>query len=344
MSSISISVFPEFVDKINILGLTHMFKITQDEIINIETGSRIIFKGIKTGSNIQTASLKSIANLNIVCIDEAEELPSEEIFDKIDLSARSKTRPNKVILIFNPTTKASWLYDRFFQKEGVTPGTCVVNTDTNYIHTTYQDNLKHLPTDFVKQIDKIKETNPDKFNHVILGAFLEKAEGVIYTNWKLDKFNNDLDYGYGMDFGFSIDPTSLIKVAIDKHNKIIYVDEVFNEVGKTTTEIYNLMNTGNKQVIADNAEGRLIEELKRMGINIKPCVKGAGSIGAGIKLIQDYQLVVTPSSTNIVKELNNYTWSDKKSDTPVDMYNHTLDSIRYYVSHILKAPSGVYHM
>jgi phage terminase large subunit len=115
MTSVGISVFPEFIDKIETLGLQDLFEITSNEIINKETGSKIIFKGIKTGSSIQTANLKSIANLNIVVIDEAEEIPDEETFDKIDLSARRKDKFNKIILIFNPTTKAHWIYERFLR-------------------------------------------------------------------------------------------------------------------------------------------------------------------------------------------------------------------------------------
>ena len=341
MTSVGISVFPEFIDKIETLGLTELFEITNSEIINKQTGSKIIFKGIKTGSSIQTANLKSIANLNIVVIDEAEELPSEEVFDKIDLSARRKDKFNKIILIFNPTSKAHWLYERFYESQGVEPGTSTQTEDTNYIHTTYLDNYKHLSDSVIKQIEKIRDTNTIKYNHIILGAFLDVAEGVIFNNWKIGDFNEDLDYGYGMDFGFSNDPTTLVKVAIDEKRKLIYLDEKLYLPNLTTDEIFNKIysEVDNKQIIGDNSEGRLIEELKRKQINIKPCEKGAGSVGEGIKLLQDYEMIVTPTSKNLIKELNNYIWSDKKSNQPVDMYNHIIDAIRYYVQHITKHPN-----
>jgi phage terminase large subunit len=311
-----------------------------NEIINIQTGSRIIFKGIKTGSSQQTANLKSIANLNIIVIDEAEEIPSEEIFDKIDLSARRNDKANKVILVFNPMSKAHWIYERFFEKSGVQPGNCFSSEDTNYIHTTYLDNKKHLSPSIIKQIEKIKDTNIDKYNHIILGAFLDVAEGVIFNNWSIGEFI-DIDYLYGMDFGFKDDPTTLIKVGIDKKNEKIYLEEVLYTKGKIGTEIYNMTHdiVDNKEIIGDQAEGRLIEELKRKGLNIKECTKGAGSIKEGIKLMQEYELVVSPSSTNLIKELNNYVWSDRRSESPVDMYNHCIDAIRYAVSHRLKRPS-----
>jgi phage terminase large subunit len=341
MTSVSISVFPEFLDKIETLGLQDLFEITNSEIINKQTGSKIIFKGIKTGSSIQTANLKSIANLNIVVIDEAEEIPTEEVFDKIDLSARRKDKFNKIILIFNPTSKAHWLYERFYESQGVLPGVTTQTDDTNYIHTTYLNNYKHLSDSIIKQIEKIRDTNLNKYNHIILGAFLDVAEGVILSNWEYGEFNNDLEYGYGMDFGYNTDPTTLCKVAIDKKNMVIYLDEILYLPGLTTPEIYSIIKDeiSNKLIVADNAEGRLIEELKRSGANIKACTKGAGSVAEGVKLLQDYKLVITKTSNNLSKELNNYIWHDKRSNTPIDFYNHLIDAIRYYVSDKTKNPT-----
>lgn len=338
MTSAAISIIPEFVDKINILGLQDLFEINKTEIICKESGSKIFFRGIKTGGSIQTANLKSISNVNLWVCDEAEEIPSEDLFDKIDLSIRTKHKFNKVMLIFNPTTKASWIYERFFESKGVLGGENIVVGDTTYIYTSYLDNLKHLEESFVKQLEKIKRTNPKKYEHVVLGGWLDVAEGVIFDNFIIGEFNNDLQIGYGLDFGYSVDPTALVKVAIDENNKKIYLDEILYKPGLTTSEIYNSIKNEvlNKEIIADNAEGRLIEELKRLGLNILACKKGAGSVGEGIKLMQDYQLVITPSSTNILKELNNYIWSNKKSNQPIDLYNHAIDAIRYRVSHLKK--------
>lgn len=342
MTSINISVYPEFLEKIELLNIGHLFEIKKNEIINNSTGSKIIFKGIKTGSSIQTANLKSIAGLNIVCIDEAEEIPDEDIFDKIDLSARRNDKDNKIILIFNPTTKVHWIYNRFFSDAGIEPGTCISTDDTNYIHSTYLDNMKYLSVSILKQIEKIKTNNPDKYKHIIMGAFLDVAEGVIFTNWEMGEFNNDLEYGFGEDFGYSPDPDTLIKIAIDRKNKIIYLDECIysNKLGIEELKKLVKFYVNNKLVVADNSSNRLINELKRENINIIPCKKGGGSIEEGIKLLCDYKLIVTPSSKNIIKELNNYIWSNKKSGTPKDVYNHAIDAIRYYVSYILKTSDG----
>ena len=341
MTSVAISIFPEFKDKIETLGLDDIFDITKNEIINKQTGSKIIFKGIKTGSGNQTANLKSIANVDTLVIDESEEIPDEETFDKIDLSVRSNGHFNKIIILFNPTTKASWIYNRFYESRGIKEGTNLITEDVTYIHTTYEDIEDKLPDSFLKQIRRMKTDNPKKYAHIILGGFLDKAEGVIFDNWMIGEFTNELDYGFGMDFGFSNDPTTLTKIAIDNKNKLIYLDELIYKEGLTTTDIFTISSNyvGKNKIIADNAEPRLIEELKRKGLNIEPCVKGAGSIAEGIMMLQDYKLVITSSSTNIIKELNNYVWSDKKSGVAIDMYNHSLDGVRYYVSHRLKKPN-----
>jgi len=341
LTSATISIIPEFLEKIKLLGLEDYFSITQDTITNLLTGSSIIFKGIRTSNGDQTANLKSLQGVTVWVMDEAEELMDEDIFDKINLSIRSILRPNKVILILNPCTKTHWIYKRFFERYSVPQGYNGVMEDTTFIHTSYLDNTKNLSSSFISEVEYTKLHNLLKFNHIIMGGWLDTAEGVIFTNWEYGEFNTDLEYGFGLDFGFKSDPTTLVRVAIDKKKQIIHLSEELYQPGLTTSEIYDAIasTVGSKEIIGDNSEPRLIEELKRKGINIKPCVKGAGSIGEGIKILQDYKLVVTPTSHNIAKELNNYCWSDRKSDTPIDMYNHGIDALRYRVSHALKNPT-----
>ena len=175
MTSVAISIFPEFIDKIQTLELDGLFEITKSEIINKSTGSKIIFKGIKAGSSQQTANLKSIASIDTLVIDEAEELNDEETFDKIDLSVRSNRHFNKIILMFNPTSKASWLYQRFYESRSIKEGTNLITDDITYIHTTYEDIEDKLPESFLKQVKRMKLDNPQKYKHIILGGFLDKA-------------------------------------------------------------------------------------------------------------------------------------------------------------------------
>lgn len=344
LTSANISIMPEIIEKIDLFGFSDKFSITKDSIICKLTGSSIIFKGIKTSTGDNSAALKSLQGITTFILEEAEELTEEAIFDKIDYSVRTKGMQNRVILVMNPATKANWIYKRYYENTGVVPGSNISKNGTTYISTTYLDNLDNLDKSFLDSVERMKKDNPKKYNHIMLGGWMDTAEGVIFSNWEIGEFNDDLEYGYGCDWGFSNDPSTLTKVAIDKKNKIIYLDEKLYKAGLTTTELYNIMKPecDNKEIIADNSEPRLIDELYSMGLNIDVCVKGAGSVAEGITLMQDYKLIITPGSINIVKELNNYVWSNRKAGMPVDMYNHAIDGIRYYVSHILKEGNGEY--
>jgi len=342
MTSAHLSIIPEFQEKIDLLKLNGCFNINRGEIVNTISNSDIIFKGLKTSSGDQTAALKSLQGVTTWILDEAEELVDEVVFDKINLSIRQKGVQNRVILILNPSTKEHWIYKRFFEDAGVKEGFTGVKNNTTYIHSTYLDNIDNLDESFLNEIDRIKRTNPTKYHHVINGAWLDKAEGVVFTNWSYGKFNPDnLQSSFGQDFGFSIDPTTLIEVAIDKTKRKIYVKECLYKPKLTTTGIaqINLAYANRNLIIADSAEPRLITELKSKGCNIKGTEKGPGSISAGIALMQDYEIIVEPNSVNIAKEMNNYVYADKGSKLYVDNFNHAIDAIRYNVFYHLANPN-----
>jgi phage terminase large subunit len=344
LTSAHVSIIPEFIDKIETANLDADFYITKDEIVNIKTGSKILFKGIKTSSGTQTANLKSLAGVTTWVLDEAEELNDEDTFDKIDFSIRAKYIQNRVILILNPATKEHFIYNRFFESKGVEEGSNITKKDTTYIHTTYLDNYENLSESFVSQVEQMKLTNPKKFEHVILGGWLDKAEGVVFDNWKFGSFNPDeLQTSFGQDYGFSIDPTTLVEVAIDKGKKIIYVKQHLYKNKLTTSEIaeININVCGKKLIIGDSAEPRLIDELSRLGCNIIPAIKGPGSINLGVELIKDYLLIVDFNSKDIAKELNNYVYVDKGSKLYIDSYNHIIDAVRYNVSYFLGGSYGI---
>jgi len=338
--SAHISIIPEFIEKIELLGMANDFAVTKDEILNIKTGSKIIFKGIKTSSGTQTANLKSLQGVTTFVLDEAEELTDEDVFDKIDLSIRHKTKQNRVILILNPTTKESWIYQRFFESKGIEAGSNIIKGDTTYIHTTYFDNIHNLSESFLSQINTIKERRPDRYKHQILGGWLDKAEGVIFTNWTIGKFKDVGSVVYGQDFGFSADPTTLVATSIDSVNKVIYLKLHLYQTGLTTSDIYRLNKSiaNDCLIVADSAEPRLINELRDKGLNIMEAIKGQGSVTYGISLLQDYDLIVDEDSIDLIKELNNYSWLERKSKTPIDKHNHALDAIRYAVGYQLDNP------
>lgn len=343
MSSASTSIIPEFIEKIELYGIAQHFRITKDEILNMSTGSSIIFKGIKTSAGNQTAALKSLQGITTFVLDEAEELINEDDFDKIDQSVRAKNKPNRIILILNPTTKEHWIYQRFYAAKAVNGGWNGWKDNVTYIHTTFKDNMDHLSESFLLQIDEIRRRRPDKYNHQIMGGWLDKADGVVFTRWEVGPFNEYAQSIYGQDFGFSVDPTVLLKVAIDKDRKKMWLKTMYCKAGLSTKEIgeMNRRYAGDELIICDSAEPRLIQELK-IYCNIKPTIKKKGSILTGIAMIQDYDLIIDPDSLELIKELNNYVWHSR-NERPIDQWNHHMDSLRYAAQYFLaNANKGSY--
>jgi len=346
MTSAALSIIPEFQEKIDICNYSRYFEVNRADIKNLRTSSEIIFRGLKASSGDQTANLKSLQGVTTWVMDEAEELTDENTFDKINLSIRQKGIQNRVILILNPNTKEHWIYKRFYERAGVKEGFSGIKDNVTYIHTTYKDNIKHLAESFIDEIELIKKTNLKKYKHIILGGWLEKAEGVVLTNWEYGAFNpNRLQTSFGQDFGFSLDPTTLIEVAIDKKKKLIYCKEHLYKTKLTTSEIafINLAVCKKGLIIADSAEPRLIQELASKGCNIIGAEKGAGSVSLGIALLQDYKLIV--EGVNLGKELNNYIFKDKGTKLFVDAFNHLIDPLRYVVTYHLGSPNkGDYYL
>tara|TARA_R110002020_G_scaffold424388_2_gene633580 strand:- start:13127 stop:14209 length:1083 start_codon:yes stop_codon:yes gene_type:complete len=341
MTSAHLSIIPEFLEKIGLLGFEDVFSINKSEVLNISNQSDILFRGIKTSAGNQTASLKSLQGISCWVLDEAEELIDEDIFDTIDLSIREKDIQNRIILILNPVTKEHWIYDRFFANKGIEAGFNGVKDNVCYIHSTYRDNKENLSQSFLERIATIKHTNFKQYQHKIMGGWLDKAEGVVFEHWRIGEFNPDgLQTSCGMDFGFSVDPDSLTEVAIDKKKRKIYMKEHIYKNGLKSQELAKIIieRVGNMLIIADSSEPRLIADLKHLGVNIKPVKKG--TIESGITRMQDFELIITPESTNIAKELNNYIFSDKASKLYVDAYNHAIDGVRYNVIYHLDNPNA----
>ena len=341
LTSAYISIIPEFIDKLEQFGSIADFHITKDEILNKKTGSKIIFRGIKTSSGDQTANLKSLQGITTWVVDEAEELVDEQKFDTIDLSVRQQGKPNRIILILNPTTKEHFIYRRFFEDRGVQEGSNITKENTTYIHTTYQDNIDNLSKSYIEQIEQMKIRRPEKYKQQMLGSWLNKAEGVIFNNWSVGEFKHIGTSVWGQDYGFAADPSTLVEVNIDSTNKRIYLKECFYLQRLTTSQIaqLNLKHAREGLIIGDSAEPRLLSEIKAKGCNVRPSIKGQGSVTYGISLLQDYDIIVSPDSTNLIKELNNYRWLERKSNTPIDKYNHLIDAVRYAVGFQLQNPN-----
>ena len=344
MTSAGMSIIPEFVEKLELMGVVDNFEINKYEIVNKSTKSSIYFSGIKTASGDQTAKLKSISGVNTFVLDEAEELSDEESFDKIDYSIRSKDARNRCLLILNPTTKEHWIYQRFFQNRGIPDGFNGSKDGVTYIHTTYLDNKDHLSESFVRQVEDMKIRRPQKYQHQILGGWLQKAEGVVFTDWQVGKFNEDVPLrAFGLDFGFARDESVLVEVSIDKLSKNIWIKEHFYKKGLVTSNIFELCQryAGKELIVCDNSEPRLLSEVKSRGLNVTPTIKKKGSILAGIALMQDYNIHL--DGENLVREFNNYVW-DLKGVKPRDAWNHGVDAARYCIDYLLNRtnPKGMY--
>lgn len=348
MKAADISVIPELTSKLPSLGLENEFATTKNDVVHEANNNRVLFRGIKTSSGDQTANLKSIEGLDTWIVDEAEELVDEATFDTIDFSVRQKGTHNKVILILNPPTKEHWIYKRFFAGAGVPEGFNGRKGDVRYIHTTYLDNLENLDHSFIRKAEELKIKNPVKWGRVFGGKWQSKAEGVIFPDWEYGNFPTQLPAIYGQDYGFSNDPTTLVKMAVDTSALKVYVEELLYKPELSTKAIYdvNLAHAGNTGlIVGDSAEPRLLKELRQMGLNIKPAEKGPDSVRAGIKALQDYTIVVCGESPNLVLELDHYRWNDKRSGTPEDKNNHLIDAIRYAFRQLVGKPNrGKYYV
>jgi len=338
LSSANISVIPEFREKLDLLGVADEFDISNSYISHKATKSSVIFSGIKTSSGNQTAKLKSITGLNVFIVDEAEEFTDEKDFNTIDESIRMPDIPNIVILVMNPQSVEHWIWKRWFEKSHkmeVINGVQVPISNSpfiTHIHTTYLDNKQNLSQDYIDKIDNLQKENKEAYEHRFLGKWLDKKQGVIYPNWVEGEFDSSLPFAYGLDFGFYPDPLALIKVAVDRGAKKIYVHEVIYEQNLSydmvLSKVIHLVET-NDMIVADTSEPRLIQAMQSQGIYVIKTEKYAGSVVDGIRLINDFQLVVTPESYNMKYELRNYIWNDKKASIPLDMDNHGADALRY---------------
>lgn len=328
------STFPEVESKIKLLNYESFFDINQNRIDGKHNGSKIIFKGFKAGSLNQTANLKSLTDFSCLIIEEAEEIPDYDTYEKVALSIRGngidEEEPNIKILILNPTTKEHWIYSNFFIDKGVEAGFNGVKDNVCYIHTSYLDCLEFVPKDILRSFEQMKINKPSRYNHIVLGGWLDKAEGVVFENFKYGDIDDSLPFIYGMDFGYVTDPTTLTKVSTtDKH---IYCEELLYKKGMSTTDIIDALESlvsKRDLIVADNAEPRLISEIRVAGFNIQPCIKGKDSIKNGLARMTTKEIIISENSTNIYREFSNYVWNDKGSNKPIDDFNHSIDGIRY---------------
>ena len=341
MVSAHISIIPEFMEKIELDGTSKYFKTTKTDVLNKRTGSRIMFRGIKTSSGNQTAKLKSIHGITVFVCDEAEEWTNEVDFEKIVLSIRQVGIDNFVIIIMNPTDSNHFIYKKYIEKthkiveiDGVQ---VQISTHPNvlHIHTTYFDNLENLSPEFLKEVEDMKVSNPEKYAHVVIGRWADVAEGAVFKKWGIVKEFPQWakKVAIGQDFGYTTDVSAAVKCGIV--DNALYVDELCYQSGMLTNALADKVRPYGLKVFAESADPRLVDEIKLRGVNIYGVDKSGPSIKAGIDKILSMDLYVTERSYNLMKELRTYVWDKDKDgnyiNEPVDKDNHLMDAIRYYV-------------
>lgn len=352
MTSASKSIIPEVEDKIERDGTQDYFKVTKNLIINKYTGSELMFMGILTSSGNQTAKLKSIQGVSVFVCDEAEEWRSEEDYDKMVLSIRTKGVQNMVIVVMNPASTSHFVYQKYIKdthRVEVIDGVPVqISTHPNvlHIHTTYLDNLEYLSREFVQEIESIKANNPDKYQRIVIGKWSDMNEGAIFKKYSVvDSIPHFVQKcGLGLDFGYTNDPTAGVFCGV--HGNTLYLDEVCYSTHMGSGDIIKtLRQYSSFDITADSADPRLIDEIRAGGLRITPVVKGAGSIIAGINKMLEMDICITARSKNLKYELDNHCWAKDKdgqyTNEPIDADNHLIDAARYYVLRNILGWGGV---
>jgi phage terminase large subunit len=337
--SIKSSIYRDILDLIEDWGLQGFIRIEGDEIINKINGNMIITHAMKLQDGTMTAKGKGLSKVTHLLIDEAMELPDEEEFIKLNDSFRTKGVDRKVLILFNPGTKRHWIHKRWFIDGKPNPKWSL---DHCYIHTTYHDNIPNLDPKKMQEWERMKDQDIEYYNHHILGLWQEGIVGRIFQDWEvgIPQPEEVSDTIYSLDFGFAQDPAALVE--IQKHNNKLWIKELIYEPGLTNQDISDRLHyldiPKGAEIIADSAEPKSIEELRRLGWNIKPAYKGPDSIQAGINLIKQHRVFMHPESSNLHDEYNLYCWKPN-TDKPIDQHNHLMDAIRYGLS---KPKSGGY--
>ena len=366
MNSTDHSISEALTERMEMLNCTDQFEFSSNTYTTKHNEGRIFITGQKTSSLNQTAKLKSLENFSMFITDEAEEIKTFEEWDKIRKSIRAKDIQCLNILVFNPPTREHWLYTEFFEDMNVQEGFTGIKDNILYIHTTYLDNINNIADHNLREYEKLKDSYDHyeglssleresiqhkikkewrKYKHVVLGGFLDVAEGVIYEDWEIGKFNDSLPFCYGLDFG-SNDPDAIVKVAVDQNEMKIYLHEVHFQNNTGTSQLMQIIHdkVGTTDlIIADAAQRRLIKDLYHgmhgpdgdfySGVNIRKVRKSKGHklnfVARRIKTVQSYTLIVTESSRNLQKALKNYCWHNSRAGVPNHDWSDLCDAFGY---------------
>lgn len=323
------SVFADVQATLSYFGILNMCKINMSAFrIELPNGAEFIFKGMDNPEKI-----KSIKGISDVVMEEASEFTLDD-YTQLTLRLRDKAHKQKQIyLMFNPVSKANWVYNAFFVKK---PKNTVV------YQTTYKDN-RFLDALTRENIEELANRNEAYYKIYALGEFatLDKLVFPKYTKALLNKDElRQITSYFGLDYGFINDPSAFMHVKIDDDHKRLYVVEEYVKKGLTNDKIaesITALGYAKEQIRADSAEKKSNQELRNLGISrVIDVKKGAGSVMQGIQYLLQYEWIVDERCVKTIEELENYTWKKDKAtneyiNEPVDSYNHCLDAIRYAI-------------
>lgn len=337
------SIFTDVVDCLSTWKLLPLCRVNKsNRTIHLPNGAVFLFKGMDDPEKI-----KSIKGLSDVVMEEASEFNQDD-FTQLTLRLREpKHKQRQLFCMFNPVSKLNWTYKQWFAP------TATVDTSRVAIHqSTYKDN-HFLDADNIRTIENLKQTNPAYYKIYSLGIFttLDKLVIPTFDTKRIvpeDPNLESLPDLFGLDFGYTNDPSVLIHVKIDMKNRHLYVLDEYVKTGMLNNEIAEVikeMGYSKEVITADAAEKKSIAEIKRDGVfRIRPAKKGPDSIVQGINFLRQFHWIVDDRCVKTIEELENYTYKKDKNtgeytNEPVDSYNHCIDAIRYAVEEVNGAGS-----
>lgn len=324
------SVWKELKEAVERFKLTQYFTFYESDYSAVCKLNGTVFKCM--GLDI-AEKIKGFSEVSDCLLEECTEFTKEDI-ELIDGTVRSikYKLPLQLYYLFNPVSKANFVYKHFGFDTGITP------PNTFILKTTYLDN-KHLSQDYIERMEHMRETNPTRWKIEALGDFVS-LDRLIFQNYTIEEFDYTKIKGellVGLDFGFVADISAITASILDEDNKTIHIFKEWGDTGKTNEELAKVitaMGFSKSVIVADAAEPKSVEELRRLGISrIKPCVKGPDSVLFGIQKLLNYKIIVHPSCSGIITEFENYSWQKNRDgeyiNRPVDSFNHFCDSLRY---------------
>ncbi|WP_407399597.1 PBSX family phage terminase large subunit [Treponema sp.] len=333
------SCYTELKWAVHRLGADPWWKFTESplEAEYLPTGQKIYFRGLDDPLKVTSITV----DVGVLCwgwIEEAYEIMSEDDFNILDESIRGSCPPGlwkQWTLTFNPWNEHHWIKKRFFDN----PDDETLALTTNYMCNEFLDAAD------LKAFDDMKIRNPRRYAVAGLGGW-GIVEGLVYENFREAEFNPkdeafladhpSLVSCFGLDFGYTNDPTAVFCGLLDQKKKQLFVFDELYEKGlsnKRIAESIQAMGYGKERITADSAEPKSIDELKSLGLRIKGAAKGKDSVKNGIQWIQDLEIIIHPRCVNFITEISNYTWEKDRfgvmTNAPIDDFNHLMDAMRY---------------